>query len=349
MKKIIHVIGLYSDRARLEESKFLHLLEEYKYDEIRHWPLLDYPVEADIEIKKEYDEYNSADYTFNRILKSKGWLLRTRKINILLPSFEGLSAEFVFRLKFLCEKKKFSLFTLMRAEIEDRKPNNDEEIGYRKLDLLTTEDSDNSYLKTKFKNYWDELNYVFANSTIQIVTALVFLGYMAVVLIRNFSETASFGTIFYSRLNGNELWIFFEPIVTILLLILGVFVWYNEQKASYYKSLPMKFNTFYVFENKIVSAYFNKTLAHAGDIRNFGYSAFQIISNGRGDFRAFFEISKPKFCWIEGYRTKVYSLILYLNAMPKEAEYANGKNEKLRTYMEKVNAGQVIIYDALKF
>ncbi|MBK6699597.1 MAG: hypothetical protein IPG55_06785 [Saprospiraceae bacterium] len=97
----------------------------------------------------------------------------------------------------------------------------------------------------------------------------------------------------------------FLPIAT---LMIGCFLWYNEQKENYMNQLPKKLNVKYQLDEKYFEIV-NAPLAHEGDIRAWGQAIAKNVLNESQyvEYSGYF-IDTPRI--IEG--RKFYSITIYL-------------------------------------
>lgn len=105
-----------------------------------------------------------------------------------------------------------------------------------------------------------------------------------------------------------------EASITFMLLIVAVFIWYNEKKQDWEMALPKKLNVCYKLDDKYNINVINAPLASEQDIRPWGLSIAQTMLNKtlRIEFEGF-EIARPEIKTdTEGRNFKLYSITFFL-------------------------------------
>jgi hypothetical protein len=114
-----------------------------------------------------------------------------------------------------------------------------------------------------------------------------------------------------------------EPYVSIVLVLVAVAIWFNEQKEEWEKSLPKKLNAKFVINHPqtnipvTIMECLNTVLINESDIRAWGQQIGSQMANGEQlKFSLFLEISKPDRKNYNGEETRFYDLVMYLKSVP---------------------------------
>jgi hypothetical protein len=109
-----------------------------------------------------------------------------------------------------------------------------------------------------------------------------------------------------------------EPYLSVALIVIALFIWYNEQREEWLKSLPKRLNSSYWIKDIMIMESKNVVLINESDIRAWGQQIGAQMGNERQlSFELHFEIINPrKPIKIHGQKVLLYELKMFLKTPP---------------------------------